>query len=109
MHTKGSWIAVDISNNKRGWRIRRDAPVTAAGDIAHVYMKGDTCLGPDNGEGEANTKLLAASLDLLEGCQDAMVILRSIRDEHPLLWDTIVTPEICGKWDKIKAAISKVA
>ena len=67
--TPGPWEVRDINEKKRGWRIAMRDPACPTmfapeGDIAHVYMKGDTLVG-DNGNGEANAYLLAEAPRLL--------------------------------------------
>ncbi len=86
MTTTGPWVVRDINEKKLGWRIARrdpDCPTmfTPEGDIAHVYMKGDTLVG-DDGTGEANAYLLAASPRLLTALNALSEVAGTITHLH---------------------------
>ena len=98
--TPGPWEVRDINEHKRGWRIARrdpDCPTMFApeGDIAHVYMKGDTLVG-DDGSGEANAHLLAEAPRLLSALtalsEVASTILKLNSDGIPVedgMWERL--------------------
>lgn len=47
----------------------------------------------------------AAMNALVDAAQSALTTLRTIRDQQPDFWNTLVDAEVCGTWDKLRAAL----
>lgn len=77
--------------------------------IAHVWC--DFEVESEEGQGQANARLIAAAPELLEALSATMTALRHCRDSAPAEWDALsrmaAFAELMRAWDANKTAIAK--